>query len=38
MSRCGPNAAQPDSGPYLFGGPTLADAFAPIAVRLRTYR
>ncbi|MEW9679787.1 glutathione S-transferase family protein [Pseudomonas sp. TE50-2] len=28
-----------DSGPFLFGRPTLADAFfAPVAVRLRTYR
>ncbi|HGA2319359.1 TPA: glutathione S-transferase family protein [Pseudomonas putida] len=28
-----------DSGPFLFGKPTLADAFfAPVAVRLRTYR
>ncbi|PYC45102.1 glutathione S-transferase [Pseudomonas soli] len=27
-----------DSGPFLFGRPTLADAFfAPVAVRLRTY-
>lgn len=28
-----------ESGPFLFGKPTLADAFfAPVAVRLRTYR
>ncbi|WP_416470521.1 glutathione S-transferase C-terminal domain-containing protein, partial [Pseudomonas sp. LFS074] len=28
-----------DSGPFLFGKPSLADAFfAPVAVRLRTYR
>lgn len=28
-----------DSGPFLFGKPTLADAFfAPVAVRLRSYR
>ncbi|KNX79922.1 glutathione S-transferase [Pseudomonas sp. 250J] len=28
-----------DSGPFLFGRPTLADAFfAPVAVRLRSYR
>ncbi|MBJ9975727.1 glutathione S-transferase family protein [Pseudomonas sp. S75] len=28
-----------DNGPFLFGRPTLADAFfAPVAVRLRTYR
>jgi len=28
-----------DSGPFLFGKPTLVDAFfAPVAVRLRTYR
>lgn len=28
-----------DKGPFLFGRPTLADAFfAPVAVRLRTYR
>lgn len=28
-----------DSGPFLFGRPTLVDAFfAPVAVRLRTYR
>ncbi|WAB98995.1 glutathione S-transferase family protein [Pseudomonas putida] len=28
-----------DSGPFLFGKPTLADAFfAPVAVRLRAYR
>ncbi|MEN8641710.1 glutathione S-transferase family protein [Pseudomonas sichuanensis] len=28
-----------DQGPFLFGRPTLADAFfAPVAVRLRTYR
>ena len=28
-----------DTGPFLFGGATLADAFfAPIAVRLRTYQ
>ncbi|MBC3419029.1 MULTISPECIES: glutathione S-transferase family protein [unclassified Pseudomonas] len=28
-----------DGGPFLFGRPTLADAFfAPVAVRLRTYR
>ncbi len=32
-------AAATESGPYLFGRITLADAFfAPIAVRLRTYR
>lgn len=31
--------AAKDSGPFLFGRPTLADAFfAPVAVRLRTYR
>ncbi|HDS1735679.1 glutathione S-transferase [Pseudomonas sp. BP8] len=31
--------ASKDSGPYLFGKPSLADAFfAPVAVRLRTYR
>jgi glutathione S-transferase len=28
-----------DTGPFLFGKPTLADAFfAPVAVRLRSYR
>lgn len=28
-----------ESGPFLFGAPSLADAFfAPVAVRLRTYR
>ena len=32
-------AVAADTGPFLFGGATLADAFfAPIAVRLRTYR
>jgi len=32
-------AAATDTGPFLFGGATLADAFfAPIAVRLRTYQ
>jgi glutathione S-transferase len=32
-------AAAVDSGPYLFGSLSLADAFfAPVAVRLRTYR
>ncbi|MDZ5435511.1 glutathione S-transferase family protein [Pseudomonas fluorescens] len=32
-------AAATETGPYLFGRATLADAFfAPIAVRLRTYR
>jgi glutathione S-transferase len=32
-------AAASEVGPFLFGGATLADAFfAPIAVRLRTYR
>ncbi|WP_028621900.1 glutathione S-transferase family protein [Pseudomonas sp. Ant30-3] len=32
-------AAASESGPFLFGRPTLADAFfAPIAVRLRTYQ
>ncbi|MDQ3203141.1 MAG: glutathione S-transferase, partial [Pseudomonadota bacterium] len=32
-------AAASDSGPFLFGRATLADAFfAPIAVRLRTYQ
>jgi glutathione S-transferase len=32
-------AAANDTGPFLFGGATLADAFfAPIAVRLRTYQ
>jgi len=32
-------AAATETGPYLFGGATLADAFfAPIAVRLRTYQ
>ncbi|EKT4468994.1 glutathione S-transferase family protein [Pseudomonas putida] len=31
--------AAKDSGPFLFGKPSLADAFfAPVAVRLRTYR
>lgn len=31
--------AAKDSGPFLFGRPTLVDAFfAPVAVRLRTYR
>ena len=31
--------AATDTGPFLFGGATLADAyFAPIAVRLRTYQ
>ncbi|MBM3108926.1 glutathione S-transferase [Pseudomonas sp. V1] len=31
--------ASKESGPFLFGQPSLADAFfAPIAVRLRTYR
>jgi glutathione S-transferase len=32
-------AVATDTGPFLFGGATLADAFfAPIAVRLRTYQ
>jgi glutathione S-transferase len=32
-------AAATETGPFLFGGATLADAFfAPIAVRLRTYQ
>ena len=32
-------AVAAETGPFLFGGATLADAFfAPIAVRLRTYR
>ena len=32
-------AASTETGPFLFGGATLADAFfAPIAVRLRTYQ
>lgn len=31
--------AAKDNGPFLFGKPSLADAFfAPVAVRLRTYR
>ena len=31
--------AAKENGPFLFGRPTLADAFfAPVAVRLRTYR
>ncbi|MHC6224168.1 glutathione S-transferase family protein [Pseudomonas sp. X10] len=31
--------ASKESGPFLFGRPSLADAFfAPVAVRLRTYR
>jgi glutathione S-transferase len=36
-AECG--AVATDTGPFLFGGATLADAFfAPIAVRLRTYQ
>ncbi|WP_449431307.1 glutathione S-transferase family protein [Pseudomonas putida] len=36
-SEC--HLAAKDSGPFLFGRPTLADAFfAPVAVRLRSYR
>ncbi|WP_268797790.1 glutathione S-transferase family protein [Pseudomonas huanghezhanensis] len=32
-------AAAVESGPFLFGKPSIADAFfAPVAVRLRTYR
>ncbi|PMZ30435.1 glutathione S-transferase, partial [Pseudomonas sp. GW247-3R2A] len=32
-------AVATETGPFLFGGATLADAFfAPIAVRLRTYQ
>jgi glutathione S-transferase len=32
-------AVSAEAGPFLFGAPTIADAFfAPVAVRLRTYR
>lgn len=32
-------AAATDSGPFLFGPPSIADAFfAPVAIRLRSYR
>lgn len=38
-AECRAAAAATETGPFLFGGATLADAFfAPIAVRLRTYQ